>query len=301
MMAQTQQSVIQEYPAASKMDQGHRSAAILKDPGASLEGSAIVYERQPRPKGCPTMWQLFATWVKNQQPIPTCHCSLQYRLPDANSCTSARVEMVAPDVLCRFLREICSMSHTQLSGPCQKQRPDARTMLVFVAAAWSHDAKEKNELLAGKVPGTIVAEHRHLLEQTKQMKSLLEMLENANAQLQSQHADFLRDVANERSLNVTLVCRKDAEIAMLKEENNRLQMACNVDATGRLSDAAMMTPTSPLSLRSEPMSPPQNVDMKTDLTLEDVANLFCDESDVDWHNELQFAMEVHPDNVVIMH
>jgi hypothetical protein len=301
MMAQTQQYVLQEAPVAGKMEQGHRAAIILKDPGASLEGSAIVYERQPRHKGCPTMWQVFAEWVRAQQPIPTCHCSLQYRLPDANSCTNGKVEMVAPDVMCRFLREICSMSHTQLMGASQKQRPDARTMLVFVAAAWSHDVKEKNELLAGKVPSTIVAEHQRLLEQTEQMKSLLELLENTNAQLQSQHEDFLRDVANERSLNATLICRKDAEIAMLKEENSRLQMACNVDATGRLPDAAMMTPTSPLSLRSEPMSPHQNVDMESRLSLEEVASLFCEESDVDWHNELQFAMEVHPDNVVIMH
>jgi hypothetical protein len=68
-----------------------------------------------------------------------------------------------------------------------------------------------------------------------------------------------------------------------------------------LPDAAMMTPTSPLSLRSEPMSPHQNVDMESRLSLEEVASLFCEESDVDWHNELQFAMEVPPSNVVIMH
>ena len=300
MTAQTQQYVIQEMPAGK--EKGCRAALILKDPDSSLEGSAIAYETEYK-GSCPTMWQLFCAWCGNQQPRPTRHCSLQCRLPDTNSCTEAKIEMVAPDVLRRFLREICSMSYTQLVGPCQKNRPDARTMLVFVAAAWSHDLKEKNDLLAGKIPGNLVAEHKHLLEQNEQMKTLLEMVEKANAILQSQHTDFLQDVANERSLNATLICRKDAEIALLKQENNRLQMACNVDANGRIPEAALRTPTSPLSLRSEPMSPPQNVDMDTGLTYEEVANLFCDEGDVDWHNELQFALDlrVHPDNVVTMH
>lgn len=292
-----QQCVIQEMPLGKVP--GPRAAIILKDPVSSLEASAIAYERDYT-WSCPTMWQLFCRWCCNQQPRPTRHCSLQYRLPDSNICTGARIELPAPDVLRGFLREVCSMSYTQMVGPCHKNRPDARTMLVFVTAAWSQDLKEKNELLTGKIPGNlcVVAEHKHLLEKNEQMQSLLEMAEKANTVLQSQ----LQDFENERSLNATIMCRKDAEIAMLRQENNRLQMACDVDANGRIPEAALRTPTSPLSLRSEPMSPLENVDMDTNLTYEDVANLLCDE-DVDWHNELQFPLElqVHPDNVVTMH